>query len=191
MGTCALSHSLSASSSDTLSHALGIETLSADGSFAFLTFSCYRRLPKLGSAEARRCFEHALEDARRWYGFFVAAYVVMPGHVQLLIGEPERAPLAIALQMLKQTVSKRMPRKSQDEPFWQRRYFDENVYDSRHRFAVMEYIHRSPVKRNLCAQPEDWEWSCFRHHASGFDGVVRSSRNGQHDAASEWACYRN
>ncbi|MFI5115775.1 MAG: transposase [Terriglobales bacterium] len=56
----------------------------------FITFSCYRRQPLLGSAPAKRLFEQALEQARRAYGFYVASYVVMPEHVHLLISEPER-----------------------------------------------------------------------------------------------------
>jgi REP element-mobilizing transposase RayT len=56
--------------------------------FHFLTFSCYRRLPYLGSAEARDLFEQALERIRRRYVFVVAGYVVMPEHVHLLLSEP-------------------------------------------------------------------------------------------------------
>jgi REP element-mobilizing transposase RayT len=39
---------------------------------------------------------------RRWYGLFVTGYVVMPEHVHLLISEPERSSLRVAIQMLKQ-----------------------------------------------------------------------------------------
>jgi putative transposase len=40
---------------------------------------------------------NSLERARRWYGFYVVGYVVMPEHVHLLISEPERSNLAVAL----------------------------------------------------------------------------------------------
>lgn len=39
---------------------------------------------------ARDTFERELERVRRWYGCFVAGYVVMPEPVHLLISEPER-----------------------------------------------------------------------------------------------------
>jgi REP element-mobilizing transposase RayT len=35
-------------------------------------------------------------------GMFITGYVVMPEHVHLLISEPERSTLAVAVQMLKQ-----------------------------------------------------------------------------------------
>ena len=40
----------------------------------FVTFSCYRRLPKLATARARSVFEHSLEQVRRAYGFCVAGF---------------------------------------------------------------------------------------------------------------------
>jgi putative transposase len=61
------------------------------GEMHFLTFSCYRRLPYLDSAEARNLFESSLERIRKKYKFVVAGYVVMPEHVHLLINEPAQS----------------------------------------------------------------------------------------------------
>jgi hypothetical protein len=34
-------------------------------------------------------------------------------------------------------------------------------------------LHSSqPVKAGLCERPEDWEWSSFRHYATGCEGRV-------------------
>jgi len=49
------------------------------GCFHFLTFSCYRRLPYLGTETARSLFERSLETIRLRYDFVVCGYVVMPG----------------------------------------------------------------------------------------------------------------
>jgi putative transposase len=160
----------------------GLKRFQQTGDLHFLTISCYRRLPRFDSAQARSCFETALDGARQWYGFTVIAYVVMPEHVHLLISEPKRASLATVLQMLKQTISKRMRRMGCESPLWQSRYFDENVHLARQRVTVMKYIHRNPVKRNLCAKPEDWDWSSFRHYATGVQGVV--------EIESEWTARR-
>ncbi len=35
----------------------------------------------------------------------------------------------------------------------------------------LRYIHRNPVKRGLCDRP-DWQWSSFRHYATGAEGRV-------------------
>lgn len=68
----------------------------------FITFRCYRREPLLVGAGAREVFEVELEQGRRWYGFYVSGYVVMPEHIHLVVSEPVRKQLAVAIQMLKQ-----------------------------------------------------------------------------------------
>jgi putative transposase len=95
----------------------------------------------------------------------------MSEHVHLLITEPERAKLSLALQMLKQNVARQL-REPEGGPFWQARYYDFNVWTEAKRIEKLRYIHRNPVVRGLAASPELWAWSSFRHYASGFDGVV-------------------
>jgi putative transposase len=56
--------------------------------------------------------------------------------------------------------------------FWQARYYDLNVWSERKRIEKLRYMHRNPVKRGLVETPEDWEWSSFRHYATGAEGVV-------------------
>jgi len=55
----------------------------------FITTSCYRRWPFLGSARSRDTFLTILEQTRRRYRFVVVGYVVMPEHIHLLLTEPE------------------------------------------------------------------------------------------------------
>ena len=138
----------------------------------FITFSCYHRGPLLATPEARGAFEQTLERVRQWYGLYVAGYVVMPEHVHLLISEPERASLAVAIQMLKQIVSYQLHKLAAGGPFWQARYYDFNVWSERKRIEKLRYIHRNPVKRGLVESPEQWAWSSFRHYISGVEGMV-------------------
>lgn len=138
------------------------------GELHFLTFSCYHRLPYLRTAAACERFESALEQARRRYSFAVRGYVVMPEHVHLLVSEPRDGSLARAVQALKLSVS----RHSRENPFWQARYYDFNVHSEEKISEKLRYLHRNPVVRGLCAKPEDWRWSSFRHHATGVAGTV-------------------
>jgi putative transposase len=115
---------------------------------------------------ARTICEKALERMRRKYGFFVCGYVVMPEHVHLLLSEPERGTLATALQTMKQAVSRGLG-SGDGEAFWQARYYDFNVFTARKRIEKLRYIHRNPVTRGLCVEPQDWLWSSFRHYLSG------------------------
>ena len=88
------------------------------------------------------------------YGFVVAGYVLMPEHVHLLVGEPRRSSLSIALQVLKQQTS-RLLKQSGEVYFWQRRYYDFNVHNEEKRVEKLCYMHRNPVKRVLVEKPED------------------------------------
>src|SRR5205807_7721354 len=107
----------------------------------FITFSCYRRQKRLGTAGARDWFVTVFERARKWYGFYVVGFVVMPEHVHLLISEPERGSLALSLQMLKQVVSRRLRAATREDPFLQPRYYDFNVWSERKRKEKLRYLH--------------------------------------------------
>jgi REP element-mobilizing transposase RayT len=81
----------------------------------FITFSCYRRLPILGTGSRRTAFLRILEEVRISYCFKVVGYVVMPEHVHLLIGEPDRADPSTVMQVLKQRFARRIrPRRRQN-----------------------------------------------------------------------------
>lgn len=151
------------------------------GVFHFLTFSCHRRLPLLGTGAAYRIFEAELEKVRRRYRFVVAGYVLMPEHVHLLVGEPDERSLSVSLQVLKQETSKKLKPPGMAQ-FWQRRYYDFNVWSEGKRVEKLRYMHRNPVRRGLADKPEDWPWSSFRHYATGERGPV--------EIESEWTARR-
>jgi putative transposase len=92
------------------------------------------------------------------------------------LGELQQRTLADALKSLKQGVSRRLI--GDAEHFWQKRYYDLNIRDYPQFVEKLRYIHRNPVKAGLCERPEDWEWSSFRHYATGCEGRV--------EIESEW-----
>jgi REP-associated tyrosine transposase len=142
----------------------------------FVTFCCYHRRRLLTTDASRRIFESALERVRRSFRLQVYGYVVMSEHVHLLLSEPQRDTLADALKSLKQGVSRRLI--GDAEHFWQKRYYDFNIRNYPQFVEKLRYIHRNPVKAGLCERPEDWEWSSFRHYATGCAGRV--------EIESEW-----
>ncbi len=126
--------------------------------------------------QMEEAFLVALEQTRRRFRMHVWGYVVMPEHVHLLLSETDQGMLSKAMQMLKTKVSmqaRKMGRRAAGElPFWQARYFDHNVRNNEGFVTQLRYIHRNPIKRGLCARPEDWRWSSFRAWALGEIGVV-------------------
>jgi putative transposase len=127
------------------------------GNLHFVTFSCYARRPYLDTDAARDTFARALELMRSRYSFVLHGYVVMPEHVHLLLSEPSHAPLAKALQAIKLSVAFHR----RERPFWQKRYYDFNVYSERKRMEKLTYMHRNPVARGLVQEPDAWAWSSY------------------------------
>lgn len=141
------------------------------GVFHFITFSCYQRQPLLAEHRGYEVLEYELESVRKRYRFVLAGYVLMPEHAHLLLGEPRVSSLSIVLQVLKQQTSAKLKLRDASQ-FWQRRYYDFNVWTNAKRIEKLRYIHRNPVHRGLVEKPEDWLWSSFRHYATGEEGVV-------------------
>ncbi len=146
----------------------GLVCYQQSGDLHFITFSCYGRKPYLASPAAKELFEASLEKMRRKYGFAMLGYVVMPEYVHLLVNGPVRCSLARALQALKLSVSVQR----RERPFWLRRYYDFNLHCADKIPEKLRYLHRNPVARGLVEKPEDWQWSSFRHYATGIEGTV-------------------
>jgi putative transposase len=147
---------------------VGLERRQQEGDLHFVTCSCYHRCAYLASPAARDLFEDALQKAHNRYRFDVIGYVVMPEHVHLLLSEPRRELLAVALQGLKLSVARR----SRTRPFWLARYYDFNVQTEAKRIEKLNYIHWNPMKRGLVDRPEDWRWSSYRYYQTGEPGRV-------------------
>lgn len=141
----------------------------------FLTFSCYHRQPFLATNRAFSLFTETLEAIRARHQFLVVGYVLMPEHVHLLLSEPPSLSLAMALQALKQRVSRDLEidnrsraRTAADSPpargkLWQPRYYDFNVYSAWKRREKLDYMHANPVKRGLVKYYADWPWSSYNY----------------------------
>jgi len=142
------------------------------GDLHHITFSCVRHRPILGAPEARDVFLALLERTRELYGMSVLGYAVMPTHVHMLVGEPEKKLLSVAMQILKQRFSKTRP----EEHVWEPRYYDFNVRSEDKRVEKMIYMHRNPVRAGLVAEPEQWRWSSYRSYVGLEDGPVKLTR---------------
>lgn len=68
----------------------GLRRLQQTNDLHFVTFSCCRRQPKLGTPGSRDVFERSLEQVRRRNKLYVTGYVVMPEHVHLVLSEPPK-----------------------------------------------------------------------------------------------------
>ena len=159
------------------------------GDLYFLTFSCYRRLPLMGTVRARHLFVQALGKIRERYKFLLVGYVVMPNHAHLLISETSKASPSLVLKVLKQRVSRELRKRRHAAPtgqfplafpngqarvprFWQPRFYDFNVWSKKKLREKLEYMHANPVTKKLVTHPKDWPWSSWSFYAKG-QGILR------------------
>lgn len=148
------------------------------GQLHFVTASCYRRRRLLASPLRCDLFERVLEDVRNRYQFVVVGYVVMPEHFHLLISEPMIGTVSVVIQALKLGIVQRQWPSAHALPsrrrvrFWQRRFYDFNVWSMEKRIEKLRYLHRNPVRRKFVENPEDWKWSSYRAYAFCEPGLV-------------------
>jgi putative transposase len=108
-------------------------------------------------------FVNILGDVRDRYGFSLVGYVAMPEHIHLLIREPVNGTPSTVIQILKQRVSRRLRLKrraaygqsslmfaSGDDSlprFWQRHFYDFNVWSLKKRVEKLHYMHMNQLKK--------------------------------------------
>jgi len=174
---------------------LGLVRYHGNGDLHYITTSCYQRRPLLASAVCRDPFLDVLEKMRARYQFVVLGYVVMPEHVHLLLSEPQERSSSVVIQALKLSFVQRfrnmpelvraqeneyasdLPRRNSEMfrarfQFWQKRFYDFNVWTAKKKVEKLKYIHRNPVTRGLVESPELWRWSSFRSYAYQESGPV-------------------
>ena len=147
------------------------------GHLHFVTFSCHRRRPYLGTRRARDHFVRVLDQVRARWKFVMIGYVVMPEHVHLLMSEPREGNPPRVLQVLKQKVSLALRAKRSKtsrgqvclqfdeggEDFRQRRFYDFNVWSARKVQEKLDYTHANPVKRKLVLHRKECSWSSWSY----------------------------
>jgi len=154
-----------------------------DNDLHFITCSCYRRQANL-TPSRRDLLLKILDETRRKYRFVVHGYVVMPKHFHLLVTEPEVGDPSVVMKVIKERFTRQLNRRRNSsaqrrvfdvpaEPFWQKRFYDFNVWSERKHKEKLRYMHRNPVKRGLVERPEQWKWSSFRAYCFGEPGIVK------------------
>jgi putative transposase len=180
-----------------MSHRKTCKRYNNPGDAHALTFSCFRRQAFLSKDGSRQWLIEAVDRARRMHRFHVWAYVIMPEHAHLLVWPAElEYDISEILNSIKQSVAKRallyvrreapgfLARMEDRQPngkkhyrFWQRGGgYDRNVVEPATAHQQIEYIHNNPVRRGLCAKPEDWPWSGAAEYAGLREGPLRVDR---------------
>ncbi len=150
-----------------------------------LTFSCQKRMPLLTEESRLQALARSIDSATLKYDFRLAAFVFMPEHVHLvLVPSAGEYDISKLLSAIKRPFSYRVKRELElsadpllsaltvrERPgrstfrFWlEGGGHDRNIVVPAGILKSAEYIHNNPVRRGLCASPDEWKWSSWKYY---------------------------
>ena len=97
--------------------------------------------------------------------YLLLHWVIMLNHVHILLKPKDGHSLASIMHSMKSyTANEANKILGASGRFWSVEYFDRYIRDAKHFASTVNYVHMNPVKGKLCEEPEEWEFSCARHH---------------------------
>ena len=120
----------------------------------FVTFSCYRRRRLLDHDRAKQIVSGVLDNQLRKQSGCCAGLVIMPDHVHAVTWFPENRQLCHFMKPWKQRSSANIRRflretltsldetLSSEDPLWQRRYYDFNIYSESKLDEKLQYMRK-------------------------------------------------
>jgi putative transposase len=150
-----------------------------EGRAHFVTFSCYRRRKLLDHDRAKKVVLGVLNSQLAQQDGRCIGFVIMPDHVHAIVWFSAPDQLGRFMKQWKQRSSvqiKRLLRASLvaygesfdlDEPTWQARFYDFNLFSATKIEEKLEYMHQNPVRAGLVSRACQWPWSSARYYEQG------------------------
>ncbi|MDQ3012192.1 MAG: transposase [Acidobacteriota bacterium] len=157
-------------------------TLSKDNQALYITAVAKDRLPVFQTDAIKTITCAAIDEARNSGGILLFAYVIMPDHLHLLAGSPDKKPSDV-LRYIKGTVAHRVIEHLKEKKHessleklrhedWKRNHryslwqHETNVFQIFSESMFMQkanYIHLNPVRAGLVERAIDYRWSSARY----------------------------
>lgn len=113
-------------------------------------------------------FLEAIIEARRHLAVDLFGDCLMPNHFHLVLRPHKDGDLGRWMRRLLTTHAKRYHlHYGTSGHVWQGRYKAFPVQDDGHLFAVLRYVERNPLRAELVARAEDWQWSSLKGRLAG------------------------
>ena len=126
----------------------------------------HNRQPVFLGRDDFQAYLESLAVAIRERAVELHAYVLMPDHIHLVATPPTDTALSAALQDLGRAYVRGFNRRhGRSGTLWEGRFRSAVVDGERWLLASMRYVEATPVRAQLVADPGDYPWSSYRHHA--------------------------
>ena len=107
-----------------------------------------------------------LKEAAELFGFRVAAYCLMSNHYHILVQTPD-GNLSRVMRHINGVYTQRYNRRhKEDGQLFRGRYKSILVEEDSYLLELLRYIHRNPVRANICKSVEDYPWSSHHSYVS-------------------------
>ena len=112
---------------------------------------------------------HWLEAYSKKYNVEVHAWVLMTNHVHLLCTPQADNAVSLMMQALgRQYVRYFNQQNERSGTLWEGRFRSCLIESETYLFTVYRYIELNPVRAQMVARPEDYEWSSYKMNALGW-----------------------
>ena len=146
------------------------------GGTFFFTLVTYQRQPLLVQLLVRHLLRDAIRSVRTERPFHIDAFVLLPDHLHTLWTLPAGdADFSTRWRLIKHATTRQLMQhitveiaqsasrcKKQEQPVWQRRFWEHAVRSEEEFSALCDYIHYNPVKHGYARCPHAWPYSSFR-----------------------------
>ena len=162
-----------------------------EGHYHFVTFSCTGRRKLLVTPRARQIVISVLSKLARKGQVKVVGFVIMPEHVHAVLGFDQDEKLPVVMKTWKQLSAYYLRRLYEETrpdllkylrrdqegkeivSFWQKRYYDFNLYSEEMLLEKLSYMHTNPVLRGLAGRADAYKWSSAKWYGEGKSVGVR------------------
>ncbi len=122
-----------------------------EGALFFITVNCAERGPK---QLTRKDNASALLDAARFYHdqrkWHITLWLLMPDHFHAILSFSREAAMEDLFKHWKRYTARQLG------IVWQDGFFDHRLRNTHEENAKHHYIRHNPVRKELCASPDDW-----------------------------------
>jgi putative transposase len=119
----------------------------------FLTVCTKNREPRLANEETHQVLLAHWLKSTSW---LVGRYVILPDHIHLFCSPHEDVPLERWVAFWKNISARAL--RIDDQPFWQRDFWDAQLRSSDSYEQKWEYVRYNPVRHKLCLIAADWPY---------------------------------
>jgi putative transposase len=128
----------------------------------FITLCCDRRRKYLAQSSIAASIVEILRATALQHKMAVYTYCLMPDHLHaLVIGLDPSSNLQIFVMDFKRRATAEF-QSSNSSPLWQKKSYDYILRSNDSNDRVAAYIWMNPVRKGLCAKPQDYPFSgCF------------------------------